>query len=62
MKMYMMLEELWQLYEDLQAKLGEAIELSTSLEDWCSSLEDQLVKAIEELDGWKLSMQYGEEN
>ena len=42
------LEEQRQLYEDLQAELGEAVEHSTSLEDRCCSLEDQLVKVIEE--------------
>ena len=47
-EMETLLEEQRQLYEDLQAELGEAVERSTSLEDRCCSLEDQLVKVMEE--------------
>ena len=47
-EMETLLEEQRQLYKDLQAELGEAVEHSTSLEDRCCSLEDQLVKVMEE--------------
>ena len=47
-EMEMLLEEQRQLYEDLQAELGEAVDRSTGLEDKCCSLEDQLVKVMEE--------------
>ena len=41
-------EEQQQLHEDIQAELGEAVKCSTCLEDQCCSLEDQLVKVMEE--------------
>ena len=47
-EMETLLEEQRQLYEDLQAELGEAVDRSTGLEDRCCNLEDQLVKVMEE--------------
>ena len=47
-EMETLLEEQRQMYEDLQVELGEAVERSTSLEGRCCSLEDQLVKTMEE--------------
>ena len=47
-EMETLLEEQRQMYEDLQAELGEAVERSTSLEGRCCSLENQLVKTMEE--------------
>ena len=44
-----LLEEQRQLYENLQAELAEAVKRSNNLEDRCCSLEDQLVKVMEEL-------------
>ena len=47
-EMETLLNEQRQLHEDLQAELEEALERGASLGDRCSSLEDQLIKVMEE--------------